>query len=151
MKELSLPTPVAGPLRAELQRRTLRVLVMGQLVGAAALASAVTVGAFVVQDMLGQETPWTGLSTAGTTLGTAYMSQVLARVMRKRGRRPGLELGYGLALVGGLVAAVSAGPMSTGPSTAPNVEANTTRLIARPRSPGSARSVAAYREIRLAA
>ena len=105
MKELSLPATIAGASRSELQRRTLRVLVMGQLVGAAALASAVTVGAFVVQDMLGQDTPWTGLSTAGTTLGTAYMSQVLARVMRRHGRRPGLELGYALVLVGGLIAA----------------------------------------------
>jgi len=91
--------------RAAVQRRTLHVLVMGQLVGAAALASAVTVGAFVVQDMLGQETPWSGLSTAGTTIGTACMSQVLARIMRRRGRRPGLQLGYGLAMLGGLIAA----------------------------------------------
>ena len=107
MSELSAaPTLVDAVERAAVQRRTLRVLVMGQLVGAAALASAVTVGAFVVQDMLGQQTPWSGLSTAGTTIGTAFMSQVLARVMRRRGRRPGLQLGYGLAMVGGLVAAV---------------------------------------------
>lgn len=105
MKDLADP-PIDQPIdRLALQRRTLRVLVSGQLVGAAALASAVTVGAFVVQDMLGQQTPWSGLSTAGTTIGTAFMSQVLARVMRRGGRRPGLQLGYGLAVIGGLIAA----------------------------------------------
>ena len=46
--------------RAALQRRVLRVLTGGQIVGAAALGAAVTVGAFVVQDILGDETPWGG-------------------------------------------------------------------------------------------
>lgn len=92
--------------RAELQRRTLRVLTVGQVVGGAALATAVTVGAFVVQDLLGQDTPWAGIATATTTTGTAFMSQVLARRMSRRGRRPGLQLGYTLAAVGGAVALV---------------------------------------------
>jgi MFS family permease len=93
---------------AELQRRTLRVLAAGQVIGAAALASAVTVGAFVVQGILGQETPWSGGATATVTIGTAFMSQALSRRMRRRGRRPGLQGGYGLAVVGALVAAVGA-------------------------------------------
>ena len=91
-----------------LQRRTLRVLALGQIIGAAALASAVTVGAFVVQDVLGQNTPWAGISTATVTVGTALMSQVLSRHMRGRGRRPGLQLGYGLAVAGGVIAALGA-------------------------------------------
>lgn len=90
------------------QRRTLRVLVAGQLAAAAALSSAVTVGAFVVQRILGQSTPWGGIATATVTTGTAFMSQVLARLMNKRGRRPGLQLGYALAIVGGIVAGVGA-------------------------------------------
>ena len=96
------------PDRAALQRRTLRVLTVGQIVGAAALSSAVTVGAFVVQGILGQDTPWAGIATATTTTGTAFMSQLLARRMQRRGRRPGLQLGYLLAVVGGVVAAVGA-------------------------------------------
>lgn len=47
--------------RAALQWRVLRVLVIGQVVGAVALASAVTIGAFVVQDILGNDTPWGAL------------------------------------------------------------------------------------------
>ena len=87
--------------RAALQQRVLRVLALGQVVGGAALASAVTVGAFVVQDILGHDTPWAGTATAVTTTGTGFMSQVLARKMSRHGRRPGLRLGYGLAAVGG--------------------------------------------------
>src|SRR5688500_11554238 len=94
--------------RAAIQRRTLRVLTTGQVVGGAALAAAVTVGAFVVQDILGQETPWAGIATATVTTGTALMSQSLSRLMLRRGRRSGLQLGYGLAVLGGLIAAVGA-------------------------------------------
>lgn len=94
--------------RTQIQRRTLRVLMSGQIIGAAALASAVTVGAYVVQDILGQSTPWGGIATATVTTGTAVMAQVLSRLMIRRGRRPGLQLGYALATVGALLAAVGA-------------------------------------------
>lgn len=99
------PMDVDGE-RADVQRRTLWVLTAGQVVGAAALAAAITVGAFVIQDILGQETAWGGVGTAMVTTGTAVMSQVLSRVMQRRGRRPGLGAGYGLAAVGSVVAAV---------------------------------------------
>ena len=93
---------------AAIQRRTLRTLTLGQVVGAAALSSSVTVGAFVVQEILGKETPWGGIATATTTVGTAVMAQVLSRYMMRKGRRPGLQSGYALATVGALVAAVGA-------------------------------------------
>lgn len=70
----------------------------------AALASAVTVGAYVVQGILGQDTPWGGIATATVTTGSAFMSQLLARIMSKSGRRVGLQTGYSLAIVGGLIA-----------------------------------------------
>ncbi len=92
--------------RALIQRKVLRVLTAGQIVGSAALSAAVTVGAFVIQDILGQETPLGGMATATVTVGTAFMAQSLARFMNMNGRRKGLALGYGLALVGGLVAGV---------------------------------------------
>lgn len=90
----------------ELQRRTLRVLVAGQVIAAASLASAVTVGAYVIQDMLGQETPWGGLATATVTTGTAFMAQMLSRFMARGGRRRGFVVGYGLAISGGAVSAL---------------------------------------------
>ena len=91
-----------------IQRRTLRVLVVGQLAAAAALSSAVTVGAYVVQTILGQSTPWGGVATATVTTGTAFMSQLLARVMNRGGRRRGLQTGYAMAIVGGVTAGVGA-------------------------------------------
>jgi len=90
----------------ELQKRTLRVLVTGQVVAAASLASAVTVGAYVIQTILGQETPWGGMATATVTMGTAFMAQYLSRVMGREGRRRGFVTGYALAIAGGLVAAL---------------------------------------------
>jgi len=90
----------------EIQKRTLRVLIAGQIAGSAALSAAVTVGAFVVQDILGQKTPWGGIASATVTIGTAFMTQLLSRLMLRQGRRRGLMLGYALALVGGLIAGV---------------------------------------------
>jgi MFS family permease len=106
-------TPIAEAMggsvdRAALQRRVLRVLTQGQVAGSAALGAAITIGAFVIQDILGQETPLGGAAAAGFTLGVAVMAQVLSRVMRQRGRRPGLQLGYLTAAAGGVVAAVGA-------------------------------------------
>jgi len=102
------PAPLREAERADLQRRTLRVLVTGQIIGAAALAAAVTVGAFVIQDILGDDTPWGGIATATVTTGTAVMSHRLSRLMTRRGRRPGLQLGYLLAAVGAFIAAAGA-------------------------------------------
>jgi MFS family permease len=93
---------------ADIQKNTLRVLVASQIAGSAALAAAVTVGAFVMQDILGQSTPWGGAASATVTMGTAFMAQVLARQMNQHGRRRGLQLGYALAIVGGLIAGVGA-------------------------------------------
>lgn len=88
----------------EIQHRTLRILTSGQVVGAAALGAAITVGGYVVEDIVGVDTPWVGISTAAVTVGSGVMAQVLSRVMRTHGRRPGMALGYGLAVVGGVVA-----------------------------------------------
>jgi MFS family permease len=92
--------------RADIQRRVLCVLVGGQIVGAAALGASVTVGAFVVQDILGDDTSLGGIATATVTTGTAFMSQVLSHVMMRSGRRGGLQTGYLLAALGSIVAVV---------------------------------------------
>ena len=86
----------------------MRVLVVSQIAGSAALAAAVTVGAFVIQDILGQTTAWGGVASATVTMGTAFMSQMLARLMNVRGRRNGLQAGYLLAIFGGFIAGYGA-------------------------------------------
>ena len=61
--------------RIVLQRRTLRTLTAGQIVGAASTSSAVTVGAYVIQEILGPKTPWGGIATATVTveIGRAHV------------------------------------------------------------------------------
>ena len=81
---------------------------MSQIAGSAALAAAVTVGAFVIQDILGQTTAWGGVASATVTMGTAFMSQMLARLMNVRGRRNGLQAGYLFAIFGGFIAGYGA-------------------------------------------
>ena len=90
--------------RGVIQRKVLSALTTGQIVGGAAMASSVTVGALVITDMLGATTAWAGISAATVTTGTAFASQVLSRRMRRAGRRPGLQIGYAGALIGAMVA-----------------------------------------------
>lgn len=95
------------PDQARLQKRVLRTLASGQIVGSGALGSAVTLGAFVLQDALGHDTPWAGLATAMFTAGAAVLAQPLSRIMRRGGRRPGLVTGYAVAALGAVFAAVA--------------------------------------------
>ena len=92
----------------EIQRKTLRTLVAGQVIAAASLASAVTVGAYVVQNILGADTAWSGIASATVTIGTAFMAQLLSLVMMRKGRRVGLQTGYLIAFVGGIIAGIGA-------------------------------------------
>ncbi len=94
--------------RAVLQRRVIRVLTAGQIVGGLATAIAVTIGAFVVQEAWGDDTAWGGLAVATVTVGSGVMSRVLSTRMVRRGRRPGLATGYGVAALGGVIAAAGA-------------------------------------------
>jgi MFS family permease len=93
---------------AAIQRRVLRVLTFGQVVGSLAMAAAVTIGAFVVQEALGDETPLGGIAIATFTVGTGVMAQLLSTRMGRRGRRHGMVLGYFVAGAGGAVAALGA-------------------------------------------
>ncbi|WP_129338936.1 MFS transporter [Cellulomonas endophytica] len=92
------------------QRRTLRVLVLAQVLSGAGLAAGITVGALLAQDMLGT-TGLAGLPTALFTAGAAGTALLVGRVSQRRGRRPGLALGYAAGAAGsaGVVVAAVAG------------------------------------------
>lgn len=92
---------------ARVQRRTLRVLAVGQMVGSAAMGASVTVGAFVIQDLLGTNSAWVGIATATVTFGAAVFARLLSGLMHRHGRRPGMQAGYGIAALGGVIAAVA--------------------------------------------
>ncbi len=103
-----MSTPADDALRLRVQRRTLRVVVAGQVLGGAGLAAGITVGALLAQDMLGSD-GLAGLPTALFTLGSAFTAFLIGRVTARRGRRIGLGVGFaagGLGALGVVAAAV---------------------------------------------
>ncbi len=97
-----------------LYRRTLRVLLLSQVLAGAGLAAGVTVGALLAEDMVGA-TGSAGLPIALLTLGAAGAAIGVGRISQRSGRRPGLALGYAVGALGGagvvLAAAVDSVPL----------------------------------------
>ena len=92
-----------------MQRRTLTVVVLSQVLGGSGLAAGVTVGALLAEDMLGTES-LAGAPTALFALGSALAAFLVGRFTQRRGRRVGLGLGFaagGLGAIGVVAAAVS--------------------------------------------
>jgi MFS family permease len=138
--------------RARVQRRTLFVVVLGQVLGGAGLAAGVTVGALLAQDMLGTE-GLAGVPTALFTLGSAVAAYLVGRISQRAGRRVGLGLGFlaGGAGAAGVVvaAAVDSVPLLFvslvvyGAGTATNLQARYAGTdLASPATRGTAISVA---------
>lgn len=107
----SRPTPAShGVLDAPaIQRRSVTVLSVGQILGGIAFGATISLGAILAAEVSGQEA-LSGLAAAAVTLGTAMTAMPLAALARRRGRRVSLASGMAIALVGvcGVVAAVSA-------------------------------------------
>jgi MFS family permease len=85
--------------RDALQRRTLRVLVGGQVLGGAAIGVSAAAAALVAADILGSGT-FSGLAFAAFAFGAAGAAIPLSRLMARRGRRHGLTRGYAVAATG---------------------------------------------------
>lgn len=94
--------------RRSLQRRTLAVVVVSQVLGGAGLAAGITVGALLAQQMLGGD-GLAGLPAALFTLGSALAAFLVGRITQAAGRRRGLGLGFAAGGIGaaGVVAAAS--------------------------------------------
>lgn len=90
-----------------LYRRTIRVLLVSQVLAGAGLAAGVTVGALLAEDMVGS-TGSAGLPAALFTLGSAAAAVGIGRLSQRSGRRPGLALGYAVGALGGLGVVLSA-------------------------------------------
>jgi MFS family permease len=85
--------------QAALQRRTLRILFVAQVLAGGGLAAGITVGALLAEDMLGS-TGAAGLPTALFTLGAAGAAIQVGRISQRSGRRPGLATGYAVGALG---------------------------------------------------
>lgn len=89
------------------QRRTLRVVMLGQVLGGAGLAAGVTVGALLAEEMLDTE-GLAGIPAALFTLGSALTAWLVGGISQRSGRRIGLGLGFtagGLGAAGVVLAA----------------------------------------------
>jgi len=97
-------------VRERVQRRTLAVVMAGQVLGGAGLAAGITVGALLAQDMLGSAS-LTGLPVAMFTFGSAFAAYLVGRISQRAGRRIGLAAGFGAGAAGaaGVVLAAAIG------------------------------------------
>jgi len=107
-----VPAPAVVPFqdhdaRARVQRRTLTVVVLSQVLGGAGLAAGITVGALLAQEMLGSDGV-SGLPTALFTLGSALAAYLVGRTTQRFGRRPGLAFGFGAGALGAVGVVLSA-------------------------------------------
>lgn len=93
--------------RRRVQRRTLAVLVAGQIVSGVGIGAAVSMGALLVAAVTGHEA-WSGMASTMTTLGAALVAVPLARLARRRGRRTSLSTGALAAALGALAVTGSA-------------------------------------------
>lgn len=118
--------------RARIQRRTVLVLMVAQVVGGVGMGAMLAVGALIALDLSGSDT-WSGMATTMITLGAAVFALPLAATAARRGRRPGLALGWLLGALGGVVVIGStvwgvfvlflAGMVLVGAGTATNLQA----------------------------
>ena len=90
-----------------LQRRTVAVLSLGQILGGVAFGATISLGAVLAAEISGDEA-FSGLATAAVTLGTAAFAAPLAAFARRRGRRPALTTGMAVALAGVALVVVGA-------------------------------------------
>lgn len=90
-----------------LQRRTVRILSIGQVLGGIAFGATVSLGALLAADLSGSDA-LSGLATASVTLGAAAFAIPLARFAARRGRRLSLTAGNLLALIGIAIVVISA-------------------------------------------
>ena len=85
--------------QAAVQRRTVVVLSIGQVLGGTAFGATVSLGALLAADISGSDA-LSGLATASVTLGAALCAIPLARLAARLGRRRALTLGNLFALLG---------------------------------------------------
>jgi MFS family permease len=133
----------------EVQRRTVRTLVVSQAFGGLGISIGIAVAALLAEEVSGSE-ELAGLPQTTQVLGAAIASWLLARMMGRSGRRVGLSTGYllgsagaGLCVVAGVVGSfllLLVGATLLGATTAAN---NQSRYAATDlaRSEGRARAL----------
>jgi MFS family permease len=91
-----------------IQRRSLRVLAAGQILGGLGMGAAFSLGSLLTAEV-GGSPAYAGLSATMSTLGTALFAIPLARLAGRVGRRYALATGGAIGLLGALMVIVAAG------------------------------------------
>jgi MFS family permease len=90
-----------------LQRRTVKVLTAGQILGGFALGSTLSIGSLLAAALSGSPA-WAGSAATFSTLGAAAWAIPMARLANARGRKVSLAAGAGLAIFGAILVITSA-------------------------------------------
>ncbi|MGO3148400.1 MAG: MFS transporter [Leucobacter sp.] len=92
---------------ASVQKRTMFVLIITQIVGTLGLGVAPTIAVLIAGDVT-QNEAWAGLARTASTLGAALLGIPLGNLAAKFGRRVALSCGWWLAAVGTAILVVAA-------------------------------------------
>lgn len=90
-----------------IQKRSLRILATGQVLGGLGMGAAFSLGSLLTAEV-GGSPAYAGLSATMSTLGTALFAIPLARLAGRVGRRYALATGGAIGLVGAIMVIVSA-------------------------------------------
>ncbi len=91
----------------QIQKRTLLVLAISQVIGTVGVGVAPTIGVLLAGDVTDSEA-WAGLARTASTLGAALFGLPLGNLASRRGRRVALSSGWWIAGVGAATLVVAA-------------------------------------------
>lgn len=99
----AVPVPARVPV---VQARTVRLLMLVEIVSGLGVATGLSVGALLTQQMAG--TALSGVTQSAAIVGGALIAVPAASMMSRYGRRPGLALCYLIGAIGGVTVVASA-------------------------------------------
>src|SRR3989337_425264 len=91
---------------AVVQRRTLRVLFVTQIISGIGVAIGASVGALLAADIAGVSV--SGLAQSSLVVGAALLAVPATAIVHQHGRRPSLAAGYLVAMMGSIVVVIAA-------------------------------------------
>ena len=91
---------------AVVQRRTLRLLFVTQVISGVGIAVGASVGALLAADIAG--VGMSGLAQSAAVIGTALFAVPATAIVNRRGRRPSLALLYLVATTGAITVLLAA-------------------------------------------
>lgn len=108
----TLDYPQATVAVGRVQRRTMVVLSVSQVLGSFGTVVGISVGVLVAASLAG--TAVSGLAQSVVVVGQGLLAVPMSRLMDRRGRRIGLALGYGVGAAGAVLTVIAAGLHSAG-------------------------------------